>query len=65
MMLRYNLKDILKVIIRLKVIRLSCFCYTVYHRRSLGSVDRIDHLPVLLSDTESADRPFRGLSECS
>ena len=33
-------------------------CYTVNNCGRFGSTDRIDHLPVLLSNTKSSDCPF-------
>ena len=55
-------QEIFEVLIRFQVICFCCFRYTVPYRTGLRSTDGIYDLPVLLPETEGADRPFRGLS---
>ena len=47
-----------KIIKRFQTIRFCCFCNTVDDRRAGGSIDCIYHFPVLLSNTETANRTF-------
>lgn len=52
-------QEILHIIKWFQMIRFCGFYNAVYDRGSLGSIDRIDHLPILLPDTKTTDGPFR------
>ena len=58
-MLRKLFQEILHIIERLQIVGLCSFHNAVNDCGSLGSIDCIDHLPILLPDTKTPDCPFR------
>lgn len=54
-------QKILYIVKRLQIIRFCSFHNTVNDCRRFGSMNRIDHLPILLPNTKSSDCPFAGV----
>ena len=57
-MFRNLFQEMLHIIKRFQIIGFCSFYNTVNDCGRFGSMNRIDHLPVLLSDTETPDCPF-------
>ena len=57
----YLCQQIFKILIWLQLVCLRCFGYAVDDCRTGGSIDGIDHFPVLLAGAESADGTFTGV----
>lgn len=57
----YLCQQIFEILTWFQLVYLCCFSYTVDDRRTVGSINGINHLPVLLSDAESLDGPFTGI----
>lgn len=57
----YLCQQIFKILIWFQLVCLRCFGYAVDDRRTGGSIDGIDHFPVLLANAESADGTFTGV----
>ena len=57
-MLRDLFQEMLHIIKRLQMIGFCSFHNTVNDCRSFGSIDCINHLPVLLPNTKASDCPF-------
>ena len=60
-MSRNLFQKILYIVKRLQIIRFCSFHNTVNDCRRFGSMNRIDHLPILLPNTKSSDCPFAGV----
>ena len=54
-MRRYLIKQILKVIIQLQLICFFCFSYAVDNHAGFHTGNRVNHDPVLFTDTEHTD----------
>ena len=57
-MFRNLFQEILYIIEWLQIVCFCCFNNAVNDCGSLGSIDRINHLPILLSNTKTPDCPF-------
>ncbi len=57
-MFRNLFQEILHIIKRLQIIGFCSFHNTVNDCRRFGSIDRIDHLPILLPNTKASNCPF-------